>query len=174
MLITYALGDKGNIGYSNYIGDDTPAAADSISHLRIHNNLFFNYQFGKLKMQVGGDYCMQKNSDIVTGKKTASMYSGVLSFKYQLKEKFALYTRGEIFNDPEGFMSVVFIDKTGLATGYKLWGATLGAEFKPTDNSYIRLEGRQLEMDSNQEIFRWNGENEDSRMEILLNMGISF
>lgn len=57
-FVTYALGDKGNIGYSNYTGDDAPTSADSVSHQRIHNNLFWNYQFGKLKMQIGGDFCM--------------------------------------------------------------------------------------------------------------------
>ncbi|HET6991341.1 MAG TPA: outer membrane beta-barrel protein, partial [Bacteroidia bacterium] len=41
-LATYALGDKGNFGYSNYIGDDSPQG-DTVSHLRIHQNLFFNY-----------------------------------------------------------------------------------------------------------------------------------
>ncbi len=172
MLATYALGDKGNIGYSNYIGNDTPTAADSISHLRFHNNLFWNYQFGKLKTQIGGDYCMQENSD-TTGKKSATMFSGVLGLKYQLKKKVAVYTREEIFNDPQGFMGGVLIDKAGKETGLKLWGATGGIEYKPTDNSYIRLEARQIEMDANQEIFRWK-ENEDSRLEILFHFGVSF
>ena len=172
-LVTYALGDKGNIGYSNYIGDDTPTAGDSISHLRIHNNLFWNYQFGKLKMQIGGNFCFQQNSD-TTGKKPATMHSGVMALKYQCSGKIAVYTRGEIFNDPQGFISAVFSDKTGKLTGYKLWGVTGGVEYKPTDNAYIRLETRQLQMDSNQEIFRFNNKNQSTRLEMLLNMGISF
>ncbi|MBI4929228.1 MAG: porin [Bacteroidetes bacterium] len=172
LLATYALGDKGNIGYSNYIGDDTPTAADSISHLRFHNNLFFNYQFGKLKMQLGGDYCMQENGDTLN-KNNATMFSGVLGLKYQLKKKFAVYTREEIFNDPQGFMGGIIIDKQNKQTGLKLWGVTAGVEYKPTDNSYVRLEARQIEMDANQEIFRWK-ENEDSRLEILFHFGVSF
>ena len=173
LLATYALGDKGNIGYSNYIGDDTPTAADSISHLRVHNNLFWNYQFGKLKTQIGGDYCMQENGDTLN-RNSATMYSGVLGLKYQLKKKFAIYTREEIFNDPAGFMSGIIIDKRNRQTGYKLWGVTGGVEYNPTDNSYIRLEARQIEMDANQKIFRWNGENENSRLEILFHFGFSF
>ncbi len=171
-LITYALGEKGNIGYSNYIGDDSPTG-DTVSHLRANQNLFFNYQVKKLKIQIGGDYCTQQHSD-TTGKKSAVMYSGVLSLKYQLKEKVAFYARGEMFNDPQGFMSGVMTDKKNNLTGFKLWGATLGAEYKPTDNSYLRLEGRQLQMDKEQEIFHWGKKNVTSRMEVLVNLGISF
>jgi hypothetical protein len=173
-LITYALGDKGNIGYSNYIGDDTPTAGDSISHLLFHNNLFFNYQVGKLKMQIGGDYCMKKNSHITNPKETATMYSGVTSLKYLCNTKYAVYARGEVFNDPQGVMSGVILDKKNKFTGFELWGVTAGAEYKPTDNSYIRLEGRQLMMDGDQEIFRFNKSNSSNRMEILLNLGVSF
>ena len=170
MLVTYAFNDNFNIGYSNYIGDDSPLG-DSLSHLRIHQNLFINYQIKKIKIQLGGDYCMQQNSD-TTGKKNASMYSGVASIKYQCCSKFALYSRGEIFNDPQGFMSGVFVgDKL---TGLKLWGITAGLEYKPTDNSYIRLEGRQLNADDAQTIFRWNNKNTDKRMEVMIHMGISF
>jgi hypothetical protein len=174
MLVTYALGDKGSIGYNNYIGDDTPQAADSISHMRVYQNLFFNYQISKVKIQIGLDYAIQQNSNYTNPKESAAMYSGVLGLKYQMKKQFAIYGRGEMFNDPEGFMSGVIIDKTNKYTGLKLWGATLGVEYKPTDNTYIRLEGRQLQMDKDQEIFHWNGGNASSRAEMLLNLGISF
>ena len=173
MLVTYALTDKGNVGYSNYIGDDS-ALGDSITHLRIHQNIYFNYQIKKLKIQIGGDYCIQEHSDLTDKNKSASMYSGVLALKYQLKEKFAVYGRGELFSDKQGFMGGVIIDNDLKATGYKLWGVTLGVEYKPTENSYIRLEGRQLQMDKKQEIFYWDGKNKSSRMEMLINMGISF
>jgi hypothetical protein len=172
-LVTYAFSDNGNVGYSNYLGDDSPQG-DSISHFRIHQNLFFNYQVNKIKIQMGGDYCMQQHSDITHKNKMATMHSGVLGFKYQLKEKYAISGRGELFNDPQGFMSVVFIDKANKYTGFKLWGVTLSAEYKPTENSYIRIEGRRLQMDKNQEIFSWNGKNKPGRMELLCNIGISF
>ena len=172
-LITYALGDKGNVGYSNYIGDDSPQG-DPTSHLRIHQNLFFNYQVKKLKIQIGGDYCMQHHSKIVDQNKTATMFSGVIGLRYQANEKFAISGRGELFKDPQGFMSGIFIDNANKFTGSKLWGVTLGAEYKPTESTYIRIEGRKLQMDKNQEIFYWNGKNRSNRIEILFNMGISF
>jgi hypothetical protein len=172
-LITYALGKNGNIGYSNYIGDDSPKG-DTVTHNRILQNLFINYQVKKLRIQVGGDYGMQDHSSIADAKKSASMYSGVAGLKYELSTRVFVYGRGEVFNDPQGFMSGVIADKNSMLSGYKLWGATLGVEYKPTDNSYIRLEGRKLTMDKNQEIFRWNEDNTFSRFEAMFNLGISF
>jgi hypothetical protein len=171
-LITYALGTRGSIGYSNYTGDDTPDSVP-VSHLRIHNSIFFNYQFNKLKIQVGGDYCRQSNSDTMQNK-NASMVSGVASLKYQCSGKFAVYARGEYFNDPQGFMSGLFTDRKGTLTGYKLFGFTGGIEYKPTDNSYVRLEARELVMDKAQEIFYRKGDITNNRLEMLVNMGISF
>ncbi|HET6993074.1 MAG TPA: outer membrane beta-barrel protein, partial [Bacteroidia bacterium] len=118
--------------------------------------------------------CLQKNSDIATGTKTAMMYSGVASAKYQFCEKVAAYARYEMFNDKNGFMSGIIIDKNNMLTGLKEMGVTAGVEYKPTDASYVRLEARQIEMDKNQEIFHWKNDAEDSRLEILFNMGISF
>ncbi|MFI5171755.1 MAG: outer membrane beta-barrel protein [Chitinophagales bacterium] len=173
MLITYALKDKGNIGYSNYIGDDTPSG-DSISHIRFHNNLFFNYQVKKLKMQIGVDYCAQQNSNSHEPDKAATMYSALAALKYQATTPFAIYARGEYINDTEGFMTGIIVDTENRHTGVILWGATLGVEYKPTENSYVRLEGRQLQADEAQEIFYWDGENTSSRMEFAVNLGISF
>ena len=171
-VITYALGDNGSIGYTNYIGDDAPDSSKK-SHLRIHQNVYFNYQFGKLKTQVGGNFCIQQNSD-TTGAKTAHMFSGLASMKYLFTAKKAAYVRGEIFNDPSGVMSGLIKDKSGMQTGYKLIGFTAGVEYKPTDKTYIRLEGRHLQNDKNQEIYRWDGKNTSSRDEVMLNFGVSF
>lgn len=171
-LITYALGSKGSIGYSNYTGDDSPEE-ETISHTRIHQSLFFNYQVKKLKIQIGGDYCVQMNSD-TTHRETASMISGVVSLKYQCCLRAAVYGRGELFNDPQGFMSTLITDNKNRQTGYKLFGTTEGIEYKPTDNSYIRLESRQLITDKEQQIFNWKGTIRNYRLEIMVNMGISF
>ena len=172
MLATYAFNDNLNIGYSNYIGDDSPTG-DTMTHTRVYQNFFLNFQKNRIKLQVGGDYGMQQNSDS-TGKKMATMFSALATVRYAITSKFGVYTRGEIFNDPTGFLAGKFIDKTGHHTGYKLWGATLGFEYKPTDNSYIRLEGRQLQCDANQQIFRWNGKNTNVRQEVMIHMGFYF
>ncbi len=172
LLVNYIINDNLNFGYSNYYGDDSPQS-DSINHTRFYNNLYMNYAKKKIKFQIGGDYATQQNSD-TTEKKTASMYSALVSLRYQLFSKIGIYGRGEVFNDPIGFLGGSMIDKTGKTTGLKLWGVTLGIEYKPTDNSYIRLEGRQLQCDVNQEVFRWNGSNQSSRLEVMFHIGVAF
>jgi putative OmpL-like beta-barrel porin-2 len=174
MGITYALNDNAGIGYTNYIGDDTPPAGDSVSHIRACNNLFFNYSRRKIKLQLGGDYCVQQNADIATGKKMAAMFSGLATIKYLWTSKFAIYGRGEVFNDPDGFMSTIITDYAGKNTGYKLWGLTAGLEFKPTEGSYIKLEGRRLQMDKDQYIFTYDGYHNDYRYEMMINAGVTF
>jgi hypothetical protein len=171
--ITYVLNDKSGVGYTNYIGDDSPDSS-AFPQMRFHNNIFYNYQGPKLKIQIGADYCFQQNADLATGHKTATMYSGVATIKYQVKPKAAIYARGEVFQDPDGYMSKIIIDDAGKKTGYKLWGITAGLEYKPTDNSYIRLEGRRLQMDDNQAIFRDNGKSLTFRNELMVNMGVNF
>ena len=172
MLVTYAFNDNLNIGYSDYIGDDSPDSLHT-SQLRTYHNLFLNYAKGKIKMQIGGDFGTQMNSD-TTHKQMATMFSALATVRYAATSKFGIYARGEIFNDPTGFLAGKIVDKTGHQTGYKLWGATCGVEYKPSDNSYIRLEARQLQCDANQEVFRWNGKNQSSRSEVMIHMGYYF
>jgi len=172
-LVSYTPKESFNINYSNYLGDDTPDGVTT-SHFRIHQNAYFNYIKNKVTVQVGADLCLQENSKLADPKKWASMFSGLASLKYKVANKVAIYTRGEFLNDPDGFMTTIITDKTGKLTGYKIFGVTAGLEVTPTDNSYIRLEGRQLMMNSDQEIFRRDGINKSSRGEVMLNMGVWF
>jgi hypothetical protein len=171
MGVTYALGDRGGIGYTNYIGPPNNAPA---SHLRIHQNVYVNYQVKKIKLQVGADYCLQEKSDLATGANTASMYTGLATVRYQCAKKLGIYVRGELFQDPDGFMSTIITDYSGQKTGYKLWGITGGLELKPTPESYVRLESRYLQMAQNQYIFEYNGDLYNARFEIMVNAGITF
>ena len=173
MGVTYAFNENLNIGYTNYIGDDTPPGVAG-GHLRIAQNAFLNYQHKKLKIQVGGDYYMQQNSDLATGTKYANMYSALATGRYEFMKKMAVYARGEVFNDPDGFMSTIITDYNGKKTGYKLWGVTAGVEYKPTAESYVRLEGRRLQMDQDQYIYYHDGEYYNYRYEVMINAGVTF
>ena len=173
ILLNYTPDERLNVGYSNYIGDDTPDSVNKC-HLRIHQNIFLNFHKNKITLQAGGDFCLQQNSLLKDLNKYANMYSGVASIKYGLSEKFSVYGRAEIFYDPDGFMSSIITDAKGKLTGYKLFGITSGLEFKPSDNSYIRLEGRNLQMNQDQKIYRRDGMNKNNRGELTVNMGVSF
>ncbi len=172
--ITYNVNDKVGLGYTNYIGDDTPADIAGDPHLRIANNVFINYTGKKLKLQLGADYFVQQNSDIATYKSNASMFSALATARYQAAKRCAIYCRGEFFTDPDGIVSPVITDHSGTKTGYKLWGATAGFEFKPTEGSYIRLENRYLKMDKDQYIYMHNGIGQNARYEIMVNGGVTF
>jgi len=173
MGITYTVNDHCGIGYTNYIGDDSPPT-NTVTHLRIHNNVFLNYQKKKIKIQLGADYCIQQNSSITDTTKSANMWCLLATIRYAATKKSGIYTRGEIFQDPNGIMTGVITDRTGVLTGYKIWGITGGIEYKPTDNSYIRLETRYLQMDNNQAIFYYNNTYRTYRYEIMVNMGVTF
>ena len=174
LSLAYTLGEKGSIGYYNLIGEESSEGTPS-KHLRFLNNLVFNYQFTKkLKANIGIDYITQKNSGTIDTSKTASVYSGIITLKYQIKPKFGIYARGETFSDKNGFLTGIITDAKGKKTGFISNGATVGLEYKPTDNSFIRIEGRDLIMNENQKIFRTDGKNTNSRLETMINIGISF
>ncbi len=174
LSVVYILGEKGSIGYYNLIGEESPEGIAG-NHMRFLNNLVFNYQFTKkLKANIGVDYISQQNSVITDTTKTASIYSGIITLKYQIKPKFGIYVRGETFSDKDGFLTGVITDDKGKKSGYICNGATLGFEYKPTDNSFIRVEGRDLMMNASQKIFRTDGKNTNSRLEAMINFGISF
>ncbi len=173
MVVAYTVNEDIAFGYSNYIGDDSPPG-DTAGHMRIAQNAWFNYQAGKIRLQVGGDVMMQQNADIKTGKENAMMFSALTALKYQCSEKIAVYGRGEIFNDANGFLSGIRPDKTGKLTGYKIIGMTIGGECKPTPESYVKLEGRMLQADKDQEIFYNGGSATNVRFEIMINAGVTF
>ncbi len=169
----YAFTDKMNIGYTNYFGDESEQS-DSITHTRIYNNIFLNYEVSNFKFTVGIDFAMQQNSSLEEADQPASMYSGLIAIRYMIGEHFDVYARGEMFNDPDGFLSGAFLNNNNELTGLSISGGTLGLEYKPTGSSYVRLEGRSLLADDNQKIFYWDGEKTNNRIEMLLNVGVWF
>ena len=163
----YTMNDKFSFGYYNLLSDNTP---DSIktSHVRFLNNFVFNYQISpKIKVVAGADYIGQQHSGLIDPNKYASVYSLIVTMKYQFVTKFGVYGRYELFDDNDGILS-------GATNRYDPNGVTLGAEYKPTGNSYIRLEGRELIMDDSQKIFRTDGQNTNTRYEAMINLGVWF
>jgi hypothetical protein len=174
LLVTYIFNDNLNIGYSGYYGDDSPVGRGS--HFRTFHNAFLNFKGKKIKLTAGIDFATQQNSDLKDTTKLANAMGAVLIASYNATAKYRIYARGEMFTDADGFLSGIFIDNTNEVTGLKLFGATLGVEYKPTTNSYLRLEGRSLTADSSQEIFHKTDENKNtnSRLEVMLNLGFWF
>lgn len=179
LAISYNFSDNFNIGYYNFLSDNTPDSI-SISHWRFLNNLVFNLALGKkVKVIAGGDYIIQQNSAGANGGATAFAYSGIFTLRYQFAKKVAVYGRFEEFNDKNGILTGLFplaALSAGPYTyqGYEMNGETLGLEYKPTESSYIRLESRILNMQNDLPIFYSDGGYSTSRVEVMLNMGIWF
>ncbi|MEP7265433.1 MAG: outer membrane beta-barrel protein [Bacteroidota bacterium] len=174
LSLVYTFNEKGSTGYFNMIGEESPEGTPG-HHLRVLHNLVFNYQLSpKLKLLAGTDFVTQQNSGLSDTTNTATVFSGIVTLKFQAKPKFAIYARGETFSDKDGILTGAISNSKGSATGYISNGATLGFEFKPVDNAFIRLEGRDLIMDADQDIFYTNGSYTNNRFEVMMNIGVTF
>lgn len=174
LALSYNFSDYFSIGYYNFLSDDTP---DSIttSHWRFLNNLVFNISIGKkLKIIAGADYIAQQKSELSNSSGTAVVYSCILTVKYQFAKKFGVYGRYEEYNDKNGILSGAFLDASNALEGYQIQGGTLGIEYKPIENSYVRLEGRILNSLNNLYPFYTDGNYVTNREEVMLNMGVWF
>jgi hypothetical protein len=171
---SYNINSKANISYFNLLSDNSPDSVKT-SHFRFLNNLVFNYQFNsKLKALLGADLISQKNTALSDPKQTAFIYSLIATLRYELKPKLGVYGRFELYNDGDGFLTGIITDENNKLTGLKLSGYTLGAEYKTTENSFIRLEGRALLMDKDQKIFYTDGKYTNIRTELMITAGVWF
>jgi len=180
LAATYNFTDNLSIGYYNFLSDNTPDNI-STSHWRFLNNIVFNFPLGKKVSGVlGADLIAQENSSItnspafVNQTNTAYVYSLIFTLKYEVTKKFDVFGRIDHFNDSQGILSGIYVDDNGNYTGYILSGATIGAEYKPFDNAYIRIEGGEVQTNNALKIFYSNGSYTNARMDVMLNMGIWF
>ncbi len=165
LAVTYNFSDNFSVGYYNLMSDDTPDSIP-ISHWRLLNNLVINLVIShKLSALIGCDFIVQQNT--LNGTGYAQAYSAIGTLKYQFLKKMAVYGRFEMFNDPQSFLAEPIVN-------FKLMGGTFGIEYKPLANSFIRLEGRELNMAPGENIFYSNGEYANTQGEIMLDMGIWF
>lgn len=161
---------KSEIIYNNLIGNEQPAG--NIAKTRIYNNLVIKYALGKKVDFIGGfDFVMQEKSKISDSTESASLYSGLAAIKFKAAKKFSVTVRGEVYMDENGILSGVFTDTDGKSTGLKAFGVTLGMDYRPIENAYVRLEGRYLSTETKQNIFY---EDSNSRTEAIVNMGVEF
>jgi len=100
----------------------------------------------------------------------AVMFNALAVIRYQFLPQYALTLRGEIFQDPSGFISGVYTTADFGINGLELYGLTLSAEYRPIEQAYLRLEGRLLQTSDNLEIFN-NGDPTNQRLEMMVTMG---
>lgn len=161
------------IVYNNISGNEQPSGEKGKT--RIYNNLVIKASFKKLEVLVGADYVQQEDSGLLDTTASAKVYGGLISLRYKLHSKFSIYARGEAYNDKDGMLSGILTGASGESRGLKASGMTIGVEYRPFENAYIRFETRMLESHSPIKIFTDENNNpSDSRTELIMTTGVSF
>jgi len=167
---SYYFSDELSLTYTNLFGRES---ADGLSpkQYRTYHNLYANWQAAPLwHLSLGGDIGTQTHSKLRNPNATAVMFNALATLRFQLHPQYALTARGEIFQDPEGFISGVYPTADSSINGLELYGLTLSAEYRPMPQSYLRLESRYLQTSNQLEIF--NTEKPDNqRWELMVTMG---
>lgn len=157
-LFSYAPNAMFNVSWNGTLGNEQPAGSPSA--IRFYNDINFGFDPTD-KLGFRGEL------DFATEAGKANPYlSGLLKARYAFTPQVSLTARGEYINDPSKIVSV----------GLSGFGATLGAEYKPTDNSYVRLEGRQFMLSgADSMIFTGaDGKATGNRLEGMLSIGTWF
>jgi len=81
--------------------------------------------------------------------------------------------RGELFHDPNEILTGPVMNENHAIVGLEIAGCTVGIEYKPIPNSYVRLEARALS-NYNQHIFTYQQAPSKVRSEINFGIGVWF
>lgn len=167
IFLAYKLSDDFNISYANVIGDEETGSVSN-DNIHIFHNIVAQYNISKelsIKGQI--DYSAKDistydslNNELIHG----TYFGASFTAHYQLLDNFGSTIRFAYVDNPDGVYSPLM----------KAVAITLGGEYKPTDNSYIRIEGSIFNMsDDKYRIFtNRDGEPDKSKMEIILNFGL--
>lgn len=168
-LVSITPKDGHSIGVSGIYSDESPDG-NTENYYRFYQNAYYAYSSDKIKFTIGGDFGAQLNTNLDDPANPAPAFvaSGLAALKYYPVSFFGLYGRGEVFYDKYGIL-------TGTPAYTMVYGGTFGLEAKPSDNSYIRVEGRYLQNKKGERIYNDNGSGTAGfRYEVGVNLGVYF
>jgi hypothetical protein len=153
--------------YNNTLGDEIPD--EELAKFSMLNNLNINFSSpdGMFEVLAGLDFGLREKSLLSDTMKTAYSYGALLSVRYNISEHFSTTLRGDFYQDIDGIYSDIQYNGTGV----KGSGLTLGFEFRPVKNGYIRLESRYLRLDDAQKVFY---DNTNERGDVTMSMGFTY
>jgi len=169
--------------YSTLFGNQQTVGNDPKLN-QFYNNFILTYSpFDYLNFVGQFDFAMQTNSKTkVTGVDTtldwAYMVSGFLQAQYFFLPNFSITGRAQLFSDPDGFLTGNLYPAYYTSTasykgmGMNLYGFTVGLEYKPYNNFYIRGEYTYEMTDKGQNVF--NGLTASHRHTTLFSAGVKF
>lgn len=170
-LLGYQFTDHLSLHWTSLFGNE---GADSLAfqQYRSYMNLYLNGDWDKWKWVIGGDFGRQSNSSLEDQEQPAHMFNVLATLRYQFHPRFSVSTRGEIFEDEDGFISGLFPRQSMAPAGLKIYGLTLGGEYRPAPGAYLRMESRLLQTGEGLYTFHEGSTFYRQRWEVMLSMGI--
>lgn len=173
LLLGKELTENLSIGYSNITGNEA-LPSDTVRLFRIYNNAYLNYETDRIGLQIGGDVATQSNSNIEDNTKSALLYNILATFRFKFNDQLSITSRIEYYNDNSAIVSVPTLNTGGKVQGLELIGGTLGLEYKPSVNSFIRLETRYITTPDQEMFTNYDGNATTDRMEGMFTFGMWF
>ncbi|MBL0016162.1 MAG: outer membrane beta-barrel protein [Bacteroidetes bacterium] len=151
----YVFGPKAAVTLNSIFSNE--ATDGMVAKNRLYNDIYYVYRGEKVDFGAEFNFGMQTNSGLADSTAMAFIYSGILLAKYKF-EHFGIYARGEFFEDSDEILTGPVENSNHQLVGINLVAGTLGIEFKPLPNAYLRLESRYLQTTELEDIFYWKGE----------------
>jgi hypothetical protein len=170
---SYSPSKKLNLSLNTLFCDESPNSSLQ-THKRYYTNFYSIYKIQRLTIGFDVNFAIQEHSNLYDSTKSATMFSSILALKYRITSKFSSYLRGEYFSDPNEILTGPIENENHQLVGLDCYGVTFGFEFKPIPNSYLRVEGRYLELLTNDKIFYYNQTSRKFRYEFLAGIGVWF
>lgn len=172
----YDASSRLTFGFNTLWNDDAADTA-KLSLGRLYNDLYLVYKNERFVFGLEANYGLQQNTWLNSKNPkghTAQMFSAQVAAKYRVLKKLYTYGKLEYYDDPDEMLSGPVLDNRSQYVDLKIGGATLGLEWKPVGNAYLRLEGRVIKTADGEDIFRMNGSASDMRYEVISELGVWF
>lgn len=171
--VAWTPNDKLSATFSTLVSDESDDDYPQ-DQTRSYSNLIMVYKTKHITVGLEGNYGVQKNSKLSDSAATATMFSTLAAFKYRFTPLWSSYIRGEFFSDPDEMLTGPVVNENHELTGLDITGLTLGFEYKPIPNSYLRIEGRALHTKGKENIFFYNKKSSNDRYELIVGLGVWF
>lgn len=171
--VSYSPNDRFSTTFNSLVCDESPDGFNR-PQARLYNNLIGIYKSNRWTLGYEFNNGIQQNTGLVDTLTPAQMYSFLLAAKYRVTSKWAVYGRVEKIEDLSEMLTGPIENENHQLVGVNMEGITMGIEYKPIPNSYLRIEGRWLQAAPNEKIFYYQGQSRNHREEILIGLGVWF
>lgn len=162
LYILIPLSKDASVSYAGIYGNEEEGNPNYAKFHHLHN-INLNAQMEKLGFKFQFDYAGKekvKNDN----KEPGAFWGAAFTSRYSITNQYSITGRMSYVDNADG------VESPPLVKGSDF---TLGAEYKPIENAYLRLEGRYIKLDNEYKYFcDIKGKQKNSRMEINLNMGV--